>query len=48
MAACGAETAILVVLGGNKGNGFSVVSIDPDVERVLPRLLRALADEIEQ
>lgn len=43
----GAETAIVVIIKGNLGSGFSVQSEDPQVELNLPRLLRVVADEIE-
>ena len=37
---------ILVVIGGNKGSGFSVQAVGP-IAHELPSLLRNLADSIE-
>lgn len=43
-----AELVILVVMNGNRGNGFSIQCIDPRMARSLPQLLRAMADDIEK
>lgn len=43
-----ASTAVVAVIGGNQGSGFSVQSDDPATLAVLPRLLRMMADEIER
>lgn len=42
-----AETVIVAVVGGLKGNGFSVTSADPDAHSKLPAMLRSMADQIE-
>lgn len=42
-----ADTVILVVIGGDRGNGFSVVSKDQDAPKKLPHMLRDMADKIE-
>ena len=42
-----ANTVVLVVLGGNRGHGFSITSVDTGIEQKLPSLLRQLADSIE-
>lgn len=45
-----ADAVIVVVLGGNRGNGFSVQTAGPQGLTAmldLPRLLRSIADEIE-
>jgi hypothetical protein len=46
-----AEAALLVILGGNKGSGFSVqvqVHANMVLLRALPALLRDVADQIEK
>lgn len=43
--------ATLVLLGvvhGSRGNGFSVAYTNPDALRVMPRVLRKIADQIER
>lgn len=42
-----AEVVAVIVVGGNKGAGFSVQSTAPELMLVLPRLLRRLAEGIE-
>ena len=42
-----AACVIVIVMGGTKGDGFSVQTIDPAIALRLPRLLRIVADEIE-
>lgn len=42
-----ATTVVLVIVGGDRGNGFSVVSQDPDCNKKLPAMLRNMADQIE-
>lgn len=42
-----AHTAVVIVLGGLHGTGFSVQSLDPNTKAILPALLRAVADGIE-
>lgn len=42
-----ADGAIVIVIGGARGNGFSVQLVHPDMVRALPDLLRAVADQIE-
>lgn len=44
----GAEAVLLMVIGGNKGSGFSMQMHDREVLETLPTLLRRLADDIEQ
>ena len=41
-----AEGVLLIVLGGEKGSGFSV-QIPPEFVARIPAMLRRLADEIE-
>jgi hypothetical protein len=41
-----ATAAIVVIIGGNKGQGFSCQA-PLEVTLALPKLLRAIADEIE-
>jgi hypothetical protein len=42
-----ARAVILIVIGGNRGEGFSVQAYE-DIAPVLPKLLRHTADEIEK
>jgi len=44
--AAGARAVIVIVVGGNKGSGFSVQT-EPGLVLPLPALLRTIADEIE-
>ena len=44
----GGHTVVVIVLGGTDGSGFAVQSMEPDVKRVLPALLRIVADDIER
>lgn len=46
--ATSAVACILIVLEGNKGNGFSVQTSEPDLLPALPALLRQVANEIER
>jgi hypothetical protein len=46
--ATSAVACILIVLEGDKGNGFSVQTLEPDLLPVLPALLRQVADEISR
>ena len=46
--AAGAEAAIVIVIGGNRGSGFSVQVHGEDMTARLPELLRNMADEIER
>ena len=39
---------MVMVVGGLRGNGFSVQSVDPDFARNIPAMLRQMADEIER
>lgn len=41
-----AKAAIVIVIAGNRGGGFSVQA-EIDVTSMLPALLRGLADDIE-
>lgn len=45
--ATGAGTAVLIVIGGHHGPGFSVQSDDAVVLAGLPALLRSVADQIQ-
>ena len=47
MTATGAEAIVLVVIDGDRGNGFSVQSHNLANAMRLPRLLRDVADGIE-
>ena len=42
-----AGTVVLIVIGGDKGHGFSIASRDPLFDQKLPHLLRYIADDIE-
>jgi hypothetical protein len=42
-----ADAVLLIVLGGNLGNGFSCQSATEDLQKVLPSLLRQIAVQIE-
>lgn len=43
-----AELAIVVIGGGNRGEGFCVQSANADVTAALPKMLRCMADSIEK
>lgn len=43
-----AAGVIVIVLAGNKGTGFSLSAIDPQVVLDLPSILRTVADKIEK
>lgn len=43
-----AQVCLLLVLGGDMGNGFSVQTHDLAVVAKVPALLRDIADQIEQ
>lgn len=43
-----ADTALVIILNGKKGSGFSVQTADLGVLAQLPALLRNTADQIEQ
>lgn len=43
-----ATAAMVVIGGGDKGNGFSLQASDIEFLLALPRILRQIADEIEQ
>lgn len=45
--ATGAESVVVMVSGGTRGNGFSVQTFDPAFHARLPALLRRMADRIE-
>ena len=42
-----AHTCLVVIIGGNRGHGFSVQTLDTDSVEELPEILRIIADEIE-
>ena len=44
----GAVGVVLIVIEGDKGNGFSVQTLEPDLLPVLPAMLRVIADEISR
>ncbi len=43
-----ATAAVLLILGGEHGHGFSVNTSDPGLVKLLPALLREVADSIEE
>jgi len=43
-----AQVAVLIVLGGKHGSGFSLQADSEDAVALLPDVLRQLADEIER
>ena len=43
-----ARGTLLIVIDGSKGSGFSVTTYDPQVVFMLPKLLRFVAEQIEQ
>lgn len=46
--ATGAQSVILIVIGGKEGHGFSCHSTDPDFETQIPMLLYRTAESIEE
>lgn len=44
----GAETVMVIVINGNKGDGFSVQSTDRRTLPLLPKVLRVTAEEMER
>lgn len=42
------ESLVLIVIDGDKGNGFEVNSTDPMFQLQLPELLRHVADKIDE
>lgn len=40
--------AAVIIIGGNKGTGFSVQTVNPHLLNEVPGLLRHMADEIEK
>jgi hypothetical protein len=44
----GGHTVVVLVLGGSRGEGFSVQTRDPMMARALPGLLRSIANDIER
>jgi hypothetical protein len=47
LVATDAQCCILIVFDGKQGSGFSVNSRQPGAEKMLPKLLRSMADQIE-
>lgn len=47
LVATGAQCVIVAVVGGVHGNGFSMNALDPRYEKLMPAMLRAMADQIE-
>lgn len=43
-----AHTVIVIVMGGDRGSGFSCQTQDPAFNSKLPAILRATANEIER
>jgi len=43
-----ADGVIVMVFGGKRGDGFSLQTADPDLDKRLPDILRYLANEIEK
>lgn len=43
-----AELVALLVLGGDKGDGFAVQTLEPELLAKLPTALRRMADDIER
>jgi hypothetical protein len=44
----GAETVVLVVLGGSEGSGFALNSVRDDARTWLPDVLRQIAHLVEE
>lgn len=42
-----AHSAVVIILGGKQGHGFSVQTVNEDLARVLPKILRDTAAQIE-
>lgn len=47
MVSTNAAGCILIVLGGDRGHGFSATFINPQMVKGLPEALREVADKIE-
>jgi hypothetical protein len=43
-----AQTVVVIVIGGSRGSGFSVQTTDANSQSWLPRLLRDVADQIQE
>lgn len=43
----GATAALVIVIGGERGTGFSFSAIRRDIAKDVPEVLRAVASEIE-
>jgi hypothetical protein len=43
-----ADAAILLIINGRLGQGFEVQTTDPQIVKSLPKLLRGMADQIEE
>jgi hypothetical protein len=43
-----AQGAVLIIIEGSKGTGFSAQFLDPQLGLGLPAILREVADEIEK
>lgn len=43
-----AKCALVIILGGNQGNGFSMQTCDMKIVEELPIILRSVADQIEK
>lgn len=41
------DFVLVAILGGNKGTGFNVQTIDKDMLAVVPKMLRTMADKFE-
>lgn len=47
MQSTGADAVVFIVFGGNRGDGFGVVTTDPTFAKHIPRTLRDMAQAIE-
>jgi hypothetical protein len=43
-----ANGVAVIIIGGNKGSGFSIQNADASLTEAMPMLLRRIADEIEK
>jgi len=46
--ATGAAAAVLIVFNGKHGSGFSATAVSEEIILDIPRLLRTVADQIEE
>lgn len=43
----GANATLVIILGGERGTGFSFSAMRPEMAQLIPTVLRRVADEIE-